>query len=85
MMGTFLLNLSSPYDKGPLLSIQMQGASQRGNLFLKEEAPIIGYPLIFQKITSAGIGTIFGEVSVPKGCRGFIGPVPPPLWIRASV
>lgn len=35
---------------------------------------------------SAGIGT-FGAYTIaihsPLGCRGFTGPVPPPLWIRA--
>jgi hypothetical protein len=38
-----------------------------------------GFPLIFQIYRSAGIGTIKAKLS---GCRGFIGPVPPPLWIR---
>jgi hypothetical protein len=38
---------------------------------------------------SAGIGTIrtpaptAGSAFVFAGCRGFTGPVPPPLWIRA--
>ena len=32
-------------------------------------------PLIFQN--TAGLGTIH-----KVGCRGFTGPVPPPLWIR---
>jgi hypothetical protein len=35
-------------------------------------------PLIFQN-SSAGVGTLF----LRTGCRGFIGPVPLPLWIRA--
>jgi len=39
-------------------------------------------PLIFQKDHSAGIGTCLGTLR-PGGCRGFTGPVPPPLWIRA--
>ena len=35
-------------------------------------------PLIFQ-IDAAGVGTLF----IWTGCRGFTGPVPLPLWIRA--
>jgi len=41
-------------------------------------------PLIFQNsgdlavTPTAGIGT----VPLQDGCRGFTGPVPPPLWIR---
>jgi len=31
--------------------------------------------------TSAGIGTVIRECPL-SGCRGFTGPVPPPLWIR---
>ncbi len=37
------------------------------------------FALIFQVsrfLTSAGFGTILFS-----GCRGFIGPVPPPLWM----
>ncbi len=31
-------------------------------------------------------GALRGIVAVPMpGCRGFIGPVPPPLWIRAML
>ena len=37
------------------------------------------FPHIFQASTSpAGIGTFLG-LDGPRGCRGFIGPVPPPL------
>ena len=40
--------------------------------------------------TSAGIGTMGGSLAghtnpdALPGCRGFTGPVPPPLWIRVS-
>jgi len=40
--------------------------------------------LIFQNPPgSAGVGTITGN-SYLSGCRGFTGPVPPPLWIRTA-
>jgi len=32
-----------------------------------------------------GLGTLPARVCAPVGCRGFIGPVPPPLSIRSSV
>jgi len=57
-------------------------------------AQMHGCPLIFQNIddehqviTTAGIGTFrYGCFSQTpsQGCRGFIGPVPPPLWIRVA-
>src|SRR3972149_1279708 len=39
---------------------------------------IFNHPLIFQT-RSAGFGTF----RLRSGCRGFKGPVPPPLWISA--
>src|SRR5512144_1952657 len=34
---------------------------------------------------SAGIGTAFAVLTRTQlGCRGFTGPVPPPLWIRVN-
>jgi hypothetical protein len=48
------------------------------SLWQREGARFCDVPaLIFQ--ISAGVGTLF------TGCRGFIGPVPPPLWIRVWV
>jgi len=40
--------------------------------------------------TSAGVGTLkairlINQLFSLAGCRGFIGPVPPPLWIRAPL
>jgi len=40
--------------------------------------------------TSAGVGTLKAVsmdrfANLAAGCRGFKGPVPPPLWIRAPL
>jgi hypothetical protein len=37
--------------------------------------------LPISQIFSVGIGTLDCPVMGFPGCRGFIGPVPPPLWI----
>jgi hypothetical protein len=61
------------------------------NLFLKEEVSIIKNHLSSSRNASAGIGTVIrpkykSPLICPglNGCRGFTGPVPPPLWIRVS-
>jgi hypothetical protein len=45
--------------------------------------------LIFQNILSAGFGTLVALhgflAHAPPGCRGFVGPVPSPLWIRVTL
>lgn len=44
-----------------------------------------GLPLIFQATDApVGLGTVCKAVNVAlRGCRGFTGPIPPPLLIRA--
>jgi len=41
-----------------------------------------GCPPIFQKFFPVGIGTLAQKFLFEPGCRGFTGPVPPPLWIE---
>jgi hypothetical protein len=57
------------------------------NLFwLVEEVQIQRFfPLLSPRVTSAGIGTMRGTLDAYHlaGCRGFTGPVPPPLLIKA--
>lgn len=56
--------------KKPLLKVEEVGNCHRENSS--------STPLLSSGMFSAGIGT----VSVQIGCRGIIGPVPPPLFIR---
>lgn len=35
-------------------------------------------------VAAAGFGTVLTAQRAAGGCRGFVGPVPPPLWISVS-
>jgi hypothetical protein len=53
------------------------------SLFRRRGCRIVTLALIFQNIISAGVGTEH-RIRIAhdrSGCRGFIGPVPPPLWM----